>query len=80
MNDTQARRKLRVWTDGGPIAYVKVPVSRVEEIREILTKHGFSFWVESGWISLDGKPPTTVINFGRGTDAAHLQAILDQLD
>jgi hypothetical protein len=78
MPETPTRRTLRVWTDGGPIAYIRLPVSRVDEVREILTKHGVSHWAESLAVSLDGRPPMTVINLGRGVDAARVQALLDQ--
>jgi hypothetical protein len=51
----------------------------LDQLRNLLTSRGISHWVESGSISLDGRPAIAVINLGRGADVARTQAILDQV-
>jgi hypothetical protein len=47
-------------------------------VRAVLDRHKVYYWVDGDAISLDNGPYTTVINFGKGGDAARIQAILDE--
>jgi hypothetical protein len=79
MLDTQTRRDIRISTDGDAGPYIMVPVLQLDQLRSLLESHGISHWVESGYISLDGRPEIAIVNLGRGADVAHTQAILDQI-
>jgi hypothetical protein len=79
MLDTQAGRKIRVSTAGNTFPFIMVPVSLVDLVRDILTSHDISHWVESGSVSFDGRPAIAIINLGLGVDVARTQAILDQV-
>ena len=53
------------------------PVDQLPEIREVLDKNDIRYWVDEDAISLNGQPAVSVINFGRGVDAAQVQKLLD---
>ncbi len=77
MIDTTTRKPLRVSTDGTAGPYLMVPVSQLPEVRSLLGDHQIRHWVEEDAISFDGAPEVAVVNLGRGTDIAPIQAILD---
>lgn len=77
MIDTTTNGPLRVSTDSTAGPYLTVPVSQLEEVRQLLDSRGIGYWVSEHAISWDGAPEVTVINLGRGGDAAAVQAILD---
>jgi hypothetical protein len=54
-----------------------VPVSQVDELRRLFDSHGIRYWIDEHAFSIDDGPEMTVIYFGRGGDAASIQAILD---
>jgi len=77
MIDASTKKPLHVSTDGDAPPYIMVPVQQVDDVRKLLDENNISYWVDEIAISLDGKPEVTVVNLGRGTDAAAVQAILD---
>ncbi len=79
MIDTKTRRRLSVSTDGNAGPYIMVPVDQLSEVRSLLDSNNVGYWVDDEAISLDGKPETTVINLGRGVDAAKVQCLLDSV-
>jgi len=54
-------------------------VCQLDEIRQLLDRHGIRYEVDEYAISLDGGPEDTEINFGRGGDPHAIQAILDSV-
>ena len=80
MIDKTTRERLSVSRDGTAGPYLMVPVEQVPRVRELLNKHGISFWVDSDAIALDGQPAIAVVNFGRHGEADQIQAILDDAD
>ena len=78
MIDEMTRKSLRVKGDaiGGP--YLMVTIDQLDAVRAVLDRHKAYYWVDADAISLDNEPPVTVINFGKGGDAARIQAILDE--
>ena len=79
MTDTTTQKRLRVSADGTAGPYIMLPVSQLEEVKALLDRNGIRFWVEENAISWNGKPETTVINFGRGGNASAVQTILDSV-
>ncbi len=79
MTDAATQKPLRVSTDGTAGPYIMLPVSQLDEVRRLLDSRRIRYWVEENAISLDGGPEMTVINLGRGGDAAAVQAILDSV-
>ncbi|HEY2158640.1 MAG TPA: hypothetical protein VGH33_23620 [Isosphaeraceae bacterium] len=78
MIDTQAKRPIRVSTDGTAGPYIMTPVDQLGHVRALLSRHKIAHWVESDAISLDGKPAIAIINLGLSGDAARVQSILDK--
>jgi hypothetical protein len=78
MIDTATGERLRVSTDGTGGPYIMLPLTQLDEVRELLREQGISFWVDSHAISLDNEPLIAVINLGLDGDAARVQAILDK--
>jgi hypothetical protein len=78
MTDTSTSERLRVATDGTAGPYIMLPLSQLDEVRELLNRQEIPFWVDSHAISLDGEPLIAVINLGLYGDASKVQAILDE--
>jgi hypothetical protein len=79
MNDAMTQSRLRVSTDGTTGPYIMVPVSQLDDLRQLLDSRRIGYFVEEDVISLDGGPEVAVINLGRGADAVTVQAILDSV-
>lgn len=77
MIDVTTKKPLRVSTDGTAGPYILVPVSQLDEVRQLLDSHRLRYSVEEDAISLDGAPEVAVVDLGRGADAQAVQAILD---
>ena len=78
MIDAQARKKIRVHESNEAGPYMSVPVALLSEIREKLDRNAIRYWLDSFTISIDGKPATRFVNFGRAGNAERIQAILDE--
>lgn len=79
MTDVTTRKPLRISIDRTAGPYLRVPVMQLDEIRRLLDSRHIGYWVDENAISLDGAPEVTVIHFGRGGDAATIQALLDSV-
>jgi hypothetical protein len=79
MSDTTTKAPLRVSTDGTAGPYIMLPFSQLDEVRRLLDGQRIRYWVSEDAISLNGGPEMTVINLGRGGDAAAVQAALDSV-
>ncbi len=77
MIDSQPRRAVRVYQDGGAGPYLMVLLSQLPEVRATLDRHQVFYWVDRTAISLDNKPATIGVNFLRAEDRGKLQAIFD---
>ena len=79
MIDATTNKPLHVWGDGTPWPYIVLPVSQLDEVRQLLDVHGIRYEVEDEVISLNDGPETATIDLRRGTDAKAVQAILDSI-
>lgn len=79
MTDRTTKEPLRVSTDGTVGPYIMVPVSQLEDVRQLLGSRHIRHWVEEDAISLNGAPEVAVVNLGRGADAVAVQAVLDSV-
>lgn len=77
MTDAATKEPIRVSTDGATGPYIVVPADRLEQVRNLLDANRVRFWADHHAISIDGKPSVVVVNLGRGTDAGHVQTLLD---
>jgi hypothetical protein len=77
MTDTTTKKPLRVSTDSTVGPYIRLPVSQLDEVRQLLDSRHISYSVDENYISFNGAPEVAVIDLGRGGDAAAVQAILD---
>jgi len=57
-------------------AYIRLPLSQVDEVTRLLDHHAIRHWVEENSISLNGGPYMSIINLGREGNAQTVQAIL----
>lgn len=77
MIDATNQQRLGVSTDGTAGPYVMVPVTQLDEVKELLDRHHIQHWVDENAISLNGTPEIAIINLGRGADASAVQKLLD---
>lgn len=77
MLDSTTHERIIVFTEGTAVPYIIVPLDQLEAVKAMLRDNQVPFWVDADAISLDGKPEVTVINLGRGADAAQVQRLLD---
>lgn len=78
MIDQTTQKPFRIKCDEIAGPFLMLPLSELDRVREVLDRHAIKYWVDSFAVSLDGRPPKTVINFGRTGDAARIQAALDE--
>jgi hypothetical protein len=78
MINEMTKNPLRVKPHNVAGPYLMLPMSQVPSVCEILDRNSIHYWVDTFGISFDGKPPTTVINFGRKENADRIQALLDE--
>jgi len=79
MTDAMTNKPLRVSTEGTAGPYIRLPLSQLDEVRQLLDSRRIFYWVEENAISLDGAPYVIVINLGRAGDATAVQAVLDSV-
>ncbi len=79
MIHTMNKEPLNVSTEGTAGPFIRVPVSQLDEISQVLDKNSIHYWVEENVISLNGGPEIAVVNFGRGADVAAVRAALDSV-
>lgn len=79
MTDAATKKRLRVSTDGTAGPYIMVPVSQLDEVRQLLDSGQVGYWVEENAISLDGAPEIAVINLRPDGNALAVQALLDSV-
>jgi hypothetical protein len=79
MTDVVTKKRLYVSTDGTAGPYIMAPLDQLDELRQLLDQHNIRYSVDEDAISLNGKPYVTVIDLGRGADAAAVQTILDSV-
>jgi hypothetical protein len=77
MIDTTTRKPLRVSKLGTAPPFIRVPISQLDELRELLDGHKVRYRVEDEAVSLDGGPEIGIVDLGRGEDPAAVQALLD---
>ena len=77
MIDVVTKNQLYVATDGTAGPYIMVPLDQLDEVRRLLDQHNIRYSVDEDTISLNGEPFMTVVDLGRGADAAAVQTILD---
>jgi hypothetical protein len=77
MTDPTTRQPIRVSTDGTSGPYIQLSVASLEKVRRLLVEHDIPHWVDHHAISVDGRPPVTVINLGRKVDARRVPGLLD---
>jgi hypothetical protein len=79
MTDTTTKKPLHVSTEGTAGPYIRLPLSQLEEVKQLLDSRHIFYWVEENAISFDGAPYVIVINLGRAGDAVAVQAVLDSV-
>ena len=78
MNDLTTKQPLHVSTNSAARPYIRLPVSQVNGVRQLLDEHGIAYSVDNYAISLDGAPEVTYIDLGRDGDAKRVQQLLDR--
>ena len=79
MSDTVTRNTLSVSTNGAAAPYIRVPVSQLDDIRQLLEKNNIHYRVHENVISLNGGPEIAVVDFGRGADIDAVRRVLDSV-
>jgi hypothetical protein len=76
MIDRRTGLPLRVQ-DGSVAPYIRLLYAQLDDVRQILDRHGLRYAVRENVISMSGGPFIAVIDFSRETNASAVQAILD---
>jgi hypothetical protein len=71
------KKPLQVRNEGTAGPYIRLPESQLEEVCQILDRHGIKYWVDELRTSLDGAPFIAVINFGLKGGPDAIQSLLD---
>lgn len=79
MTDSATQQPLRVSTDGTAGPYIMLPVSQLDNVKQLFDNRRLHYWVDENAVSLDGKPEIAIINLGRGANASAVQGILDSV-
>ena len=79
MTDSATKKPIRVSADETVGTSITLPVVQLDRVRDLLVANSVRFWVDHVAVSIDGRPPETVINLARGTDPVRVQALLDTL-
>ncbi len=79
MLDVTTNKPLHVWGDGSAWPWIVLPVSQLDQVRQLLDSHGIRYEVNDEVISMNDGPETAHIALGRGTDGKAVQAILDSI-
>ena len=78
--DVLTEQPLNVSTDGTAGPYIIVPLSQLDQLKQLLKQNGVAFSVEKTGISLNGKPVDVVVNLELGANIEAIQRILDSID
>jgi hypothetical protein len=79
MIDVTTKRPIHITTEGTSRPYIRLPVSQLTEVQQLLDNHGIRYWVEENFLSYNGGPEKAIIDLGRGADAGAVQAIFDSV-
>ena len=77
MIDKTTAKPMRVKQEGRSGPYLTIPVEQVEEVKKVLDQARIRYWVAEIAISINGRPATTVVNFGKTMDPQAIQSELD---
>ena len=78
MIDQTTQKPFRIKSDEIAGPFLMLPLAQLAGVRAALDRYAIRYWVDSEAISLDGRPPRIVINFGRAGDPARIQAALNE--
>ena len=74
---TGERVDVRVDAKCGP--YIMIEPTKIDDVEELLRKHGIQFTLEDGANPCKGTPEAAVIEFGNGADVQSIQRVLDSV-
>lgn len=80
MTDTTTQKPLRVSNEGTAGPYIMLPYSQLNDLQQLLDRHGVRYWVRENIISIDRGPAIVTVDLGRGSDLHAVQAILDSVN
>lgn len=77
MIDPATNKPIRVSDIDKNYLDISVSDQHLDKVVALLEAKGVKFWVAHQRLSINGGPYMATINLRRGTDAAHVQTILD---
>lgn len=77
MVSTSTQKPLKVIAGGTAGSYVIVPLEQLDQVRKVLQANAIPHWVDHYAISIDGRPPSVVIDLDRKAEPDRVQALLD---
>jgi hypothetical protein len=80
MIDTSTSERLLVCTEGSMGPFIELPLSQLDQVKQLLDDHGIYYWVAEDVVSWDDGPEIAELNLGRKGDAQAVQALLDSVD
>ena len=77
MIDSETKERVLVYAPENAWPYIMLPNDQLESVESILKANRADYWVDPYTISINGKAPISMIEFGRGTDVGQIQRELD---
>lgn len=79
MLDSYTRKPIRVQAYRPEWPFMDVRSDQKDAITKLLTDNGIQYEASNYHISINDEPSTVAIYLARGTDRAHVQALLDAI-
>ena len=77
MIDIESKKPMRVHAGSGHGPFLFVPLPQLPRIEALLTAADIRYSPSRDAIQIQGHGPVAMVEFGRRTDAARVQAVLD---
>ncbi len=79
MIDVTTNEPLQVTDAGEGFSYIRLAMSQLDAVRNLLDQHGIQYYLSEHIISFDGGPEKTNIHINRRSGPTTVQAILDSV-
>jgi hypothetical protein len=77
MIDVITNKPIRVTDGGEGASYIRLAVSQLDTVRQLLDQHGIQYWLSESILSVNGGPAKTSIHISKRSGPAAAQAVLD---
>jgi hypothetical protein len=79
MTEALDRRFVRLWRGAFDFLNIAIPVSRLEQLKQLLEANGISYYVDEVTIEMSDMPETATLELGRSADPEVVKRLLDEI-